>query len=122
MQQKIVQIDGKDITVKELKTEEVSRLLDTREGAEVIFNLILGNPASMMQLMRKSVEVSDEEFASLTEGINGFSVLEEACREVNSFFFVSLPGKMEALMKLGEVAVKMEPSLKSLASLSKKGT
>jgi hypothetical protein len=123
MREKIIQIDGKDIAVRELKTDMVCDLFDTPEGTQLLFDLIMGNPSNVKKLMRHSIDVPDAEFENLTEGINGFAVLDQAFREVNSDFFASLPGKVDGILQLGEVAAKkIGVSLKSLASLSKKGT
>jgi hypothetical protein len=122
MREKIIEIDGKNITVRELKTDSVCNLFDTPEGTQLLFDLIMGNPSNVKKLMRHSIDVPDAEFETLIEGINGFAVLEQAFREVNSDFFASLPEKIDGILRLGEVAAKkMGVSLKSLASLSKKG-
>lgn len=123
MKEKIVDIDGKEVTVRELKTDDVCELFDTPEGQQMIYDLMMGNPTSTRKLMRKAVNVSDAEFNALTEGINSFVLLEEAFREVNEGFFGSLPKKAGGLMSLGgAIGIKIPPSLKQPAHSSKRAT
>jgi hypothetical protein len=123
MKEKIIDIDGQKITIRELETDDVCEIFDTPEGQQMLYDLMMGSPTSTRKLMRKSVQVSDAEFNTLSKGINAFTLLEAAFREVNGPFFDSLPGKAGGLINLGgAIGIKMPPSLKSPAHLSKKGT
>jgi hypothetical protein len=106
LREKIVQIDGKDITVREMKTDVICNMFDTPEGTEILFHMMIGNPSNVKKLMRHSIDVSDAELNALTEGINGYAVLEQAFREVNGDFFASLLEKIDGILRLGEVAAK----------------
>lgn len=95
--EKAVKIDGKDIIVRELKTSDVIEMFEGPEGRKLIIGLASGAPQDIASAMRKCVDVPPEEFDRLTEGINNFTLIESAFREVNSDFFGSLPQKMEAI-------------------------
>jgi len=120
--EKTVTLDAKDIVVRELKTSEAITLLETKEGIQICIGLISGLPQDIKKIMMLSVDLPPEEFEAVTEGINNFTILEQAVREVNSDFFASLPAKMETLVKSGLAITKtFGVSLTGLAGLSRKG-
>lgn len=103
MKEKIVEIDGKQIIVKEMKTEKFITLFQSDDGIQMLIGLMSGLPDDIKRVMKSSVDISEEEFEALTEGINAFSVLEQAFREVNQELFNLLPKKLESLLGLGEL-------------------
>lgn len=121
--EKTLEVDGKDIIVKELKTADVIELLEGKEGIELLIGVNSGLPSDMKKLLKKSVDMSEEEFEALTEGINAFSILEQAFREVNSDFFVFLQARVNGLLNSAEaMAGQIKRSLKLSASSSRKDT
>lgn len=121
--EKIEKIDGKDIVVKELETAYVCKLFDSNSGIDMLVGLMTSNSRNVREVMLQSLEVSQEEFDTLTKNINSYTKLEQAFYEVNADFFAFLPTKLDNLLRLGETAGRrLGLSLKSPASLSAKGT
>jgi hypothetical protein len=121
--ERIIEIDGKEIIVRELKTKDVCELYESDSGIKILVGLVSGMPGDIQRLMRYSIDVSDEEFARLTENINTYTKIEQEFMEVNNDFFASLPAKIDSLLRFGQVAMKkMGPSLKQRASSLRKDT
>lgn len=119
--EKTLEVDDKTITVKELKTKDVIEMLEGKEGIELLIGVNTGLPSDMKKLMKKSVDMSEEEFEALTEGINAFSILEQAFREVNADFFGFLQARVNGLLNSAELmAGQIKRTFKSPASLSRK--
>ena len=95
--EKVLVIGDKNYTVRELKSSDVIRLSETGEGLQKLNQLSLGLSGASRDILRLCMDLPAKEFDALTEGINAFSQLEAAMREVNSDFFEALPGRIEAL-------------------------
>jgi threonine synthase len=124
-QEKTIQIDGKSVMVKELRAADVIELIEGSgtNGIAVLVGVQAGMPSDMKKLMAKSVDMSAEEFEDIVEGINGFTAVEQAFKEVNADFFVSLPQRINELLEKGELMEnQVKRSLKLPAGSSKKGT
>lgn len=104
--EKTVTIDGRDIIVRELKTSDVINLLETQEGMQVCIGLISGLPQDIKKVMMLSVDLTPEEFDTITEGINSYTIIEQAVREVNADFFASLPQRMQTLTTSAQLLAK----------------
>ena len=113
IREKIVTIDGRDITVKELKTSDVIQLTDqSAQGMALALGIISGDHKAITQMLKKTVQLPEDELESLIEGINNYSLLEQAFREMNSDFLACLPARFEGLIK---VAKGLQLPLKSVA-------
>jgi cytoplasmic iron level regulating protein YaaA (DUF328/UPF0246 family) len=121
--EKTVELDDRAITVREIKTSDAINLFETKEGMQICIGLISGLPQDIKKVMMLSVDLTPEEFDELTEGINNFTILEQAVREVNADFFASLPQRMQTLTTSAQIIVKsFGASLSGLAGLSRKDT
>ncbi|MFA6054043.1 MAG: hypothetical protein WC769_01585 [Thermodesulfovibrionales bacterium] len=123
--EKIIQIDGKSVTVKELRAADVIELIEGvgSDGINILVGVQAGMPSDMKKLMAKGVDMSSEEFEDLVEGINGFTAVEQAFKEVNADFFASLPQRINDLLEKAELMEgQVKRSLKSPAGLLKKDT
>lgn len=119
--EKIIDIGGREIAVKELRTADVCMLYESDNGIQMLVGLVSGLPGDIKKLMRHSLDVTDEEFERLTENINEYTKIEQAFMEVNNDFFVSLPAKIESLLRFGQsTAKKLGHSLKQPVSSSRK--
>jgi len=121
--EKTEKLDGRAITVREIKTSDAINLFETKEGMQICIGLISGLPQDIKKVMMLSVDLTPEEFDELTEGINNFTILEQAVREVNADFFASLPQRMQTLTTSAQIILKnFGASLSGLAGLSRKDT
>jgi hypothetical protein len=124
-QEKTVIIDGKSITVKEMRAADVIELIEGEgpEGMTILAGVHGGHLSDIKKLMAKGVDMSAAEFEDLVEGINGFTTIEKAFKEVNANFFASLPQRMNDLLEKGELMdAQVKRFLKSPAGLLKKAT
>lgn len=122
--EKIIEIDGKSITIKELTTAQVVELIESsgNEGIEILVGVQSGLPSDIKKLMRKTLDLSSEIFDEITETIRGFDALEKEYREVNASFFDSLTRRIGNVLLSAEVLQKQVLSLKPVVSSLKKGT
>lgn len=104
--EKVITLDGKQITVRELKTADVIKLFETEDGNQMLIELIVGFPSAVKKIIPYAVDLPGEELEELTEGVNNYSLIEEAFKEVNSDFFACLPVKLETLTKGAENLTK----------------
>ena len=121
--EKTIEIDGRQITVRELKTSDVIAFFETEEGMKNLIGLSARIPSDMKRAMKLSMDLSDEEFDEMTEGINSFTLLENAFTEVNADFFASVEERIMNLgAKAGAMAKRLGLSLNAPAGLSRKDT
>jgi hypothetical protein len=123
-QEKTILIDDKSVIVKELRAADVIKLIEgADDGIKTLVGVQAGMPSDIKKLMAKGVDVSPEEFEDLIDGINGFTVMETAFREVNADFFASLPQRINSLLANAEVMEsQVARSLKRPAGSLKKAT
>jgi hypothetical protein len=118
-----VEIDGKEITVREMKTSDVIQLFESDEGVRLLVGIAAGLPSDTRKLIEKSLDLPAEQIADLFDGINNYSIIETKFREVNADFFVSLPRKIEELVSTGrKVVEETGQSLNQLVGSSRKAT
>ena len=97
-----IKLNGRSISVREMKAKEVVKLTGSREGLAVTLGVISGDYDSIVCMMKKSVDVPEAELETLIEGANNYALLEAAFRRVNSDFLASLPDRFEGLIKVAK--------------------
>lgn len=123
--EKVIKINGKSVTVRELRTADVIGLIESanQDGIQTLVGVQAGMPSDVKKLMAMGVDVSAEEFEELVEGISGFTAIESVFREVNADFFASLPQRVRSLLDAAEaMGSQLKHFSKSAAYSSKKAT
>jgi len=102
--QKVVEVGGKKVTVRELTVEQILGLYEDPQGFEFLAAATLGHPRAMLRLLEMACEVPEgTTIQELCQGVNAYSELVAALREVNANFFKILPQELAAIRKMSEV-------------------
>ncbi len=102
--QKAVEVEGKKVTVRELTVEQILELYEDPQGFELLAAATLGHPRAMLRLLEMACEVPEgTTVKELCQGVNAYSDLVAALREVNASFFRTLPVELAAIRKTSEV-------------------
>ncbi|MDD3553218.1 MAG: hypothetical protein PHC35_01670 [Deltaproteobacteria bacterium] len=97
--EKIVIIGDVTLTVKEMRVCDIIRL--QHDAPHLLVGMAIGDPEAIMQAMRLCVEPV-EQLDAVTDGVNGYALLEQAWREVNADFLAVLPARLEVLRSVTE--------------------
>jgi hypothetical protein len=116
---RIVDIEGREVTVSELTVEQVTRLYQDDTGIQALAGAVLGEPAATLRLLAWCTGLAEEELRDLAAGANAYARLATALVEVNEDFFAMLPG---ALTRLGQTLRGESPSPTPPAGSSSGGT
>ncbi len=97
-------MEGKKVTVRELTVEQILELYEDPQGFELLAAATLGHPRAMLSLLEMACEVPEgTTVKELCQGVNAYSDLVAALREVNAGFFRTLPAELAAIRKTSEV-------------------
>lgn len=94
-----VTIGDVTLVVREMRVSDVIRL--QHDAPHLLVGMAIGDPEAIMQAMRLCVEPADQ-LDAVVDGVNGYAMLEQAWREVNSDFLAVLPARLEILRSVTE--------------------
>jgi len=100
--EKIVEIEGREIVVKELKTEDIARMYESEEGMAFLVGIIGGDVKAMRKALALATELPLDEIEKLTEGVSSYSKLVKAFLEVNRDFLEILPVMLENIASISK--------------------
>ncbi|HEC92539.1 MAG TPA: hypothetical protein ENI51_06080 [Candidatus Atribacteria bacterium] len=105
--EKTIEIDGKKITIKELRAKDIYQAKLWAEEIEILMKITVGDYETMMRFLPKCVEVPEGvKLEELMQNVNSYARLFQAFREVNKDFLSRLPAQIEELIRGAEVKIK----------------
>lgn len=94
---KTIVVAGESFVVNEMRVVDIMRL--QHDTPHLLVGMAIGDPDAIAQAIRLCVEQSAE-LDSAMEYVNGYALLEQAWREVNSDFLDVLPARLDVLKSM----------------------
>ena len=98
--QLLVKIGDRSVPVRELSVAYIERAYEDDSILDTLAGVLTGNPTDIKKLLKESTELSEKEVNELCEGVNSYTILTKALREVNSDFFGTLPQELNRINAL----------------------